>query len=159
MSRNIRVAIVCSLLSVFFSLIGFVANAASGNTLFFPIVSNQIVLEEYAQIEMPFNVLPGVEPLAEQGTTGAWYITVFRIDSGSANGAWIVRWAPGTQTTALRPLGSFQAVDPIVPGPISGARGSVACGRLDHKIYTFTWANGDTRRPALLVHRLNGDTC
>lgn len=106
-------------------------------------------------IAMPFNVLGGVEPIGVQDSTGAWFVSVFRLDSGSLNGTWIVTWREG-ETTA-RPIGQVgSAPAAIAPADTSltNSRGSIAVSFDRKQLYSIAWQDkeGGSRRPKLRLH-------
>lgn len=109
-------------------------------------------------LTLPFNVLGGVDPAAIQDSTGMWYISVFRIDSGSNNGMWIVSWREG-DTTAT-PIGLAAPAQPALfdtqDVPISNSRGVVAHNHNSTAGYVFAWLDreGGSRRPKLRIARI-----
>lgn len=159
MSKSTRIIAVLALCMVFAR----VTSSAFESATYLPNVPSQTVtLEPFARLAIPFHILPGVEPVAIQGSGGNWYIPVFRVDSDDLNGAWILIWSQGTEIAAIRGSGGVNLssfVEPIPDGPITPARGALVCGN-DHRIYHFSWdtAAGE-RTPELVVTRLVGDTC
>lgn len=115
-----------------------------------------------AELATPFNCLQGVDPNARQDASGDWYISVFRIDSGDLDGAWLLRWRQGktsfdvigqlTSASASSDSGdvSTQAV------PLASARGSLATTFDNRQLFYFAWQEtSNNRKPLLRIFRIN----
>lgn len=142
-----------------------VSFGAASNTVYVPMMREAratLSIEHVAQLPMPFSVLNGVEPIAVQTNSGIWLITVFRLSPASKVGQWIVQWDPRNNSVAeVAQLGanSLNGVQPV-DGPLSNARGALACS-IDGHVYHFSWfvQGNDQHNPLLNVHLINGDNC
>lgn len=103
---------------------------------------------------LPFNVLPGVSPEFVQDADFFWYFTVYRIDAGDQNGAYVLRWQYGDQVASIVQkvsdvpaiLGT-QAIDNLTP-----ARGTLAHDYDRQRLYFFGFNDTDNpRRPNIDV--------
>lgn len=131
-----------------------IAQAEQPHTIYLPLVAaapapSTPTPSSSIQITLPFTVLDADEPGAVY-KDGWWYFTGYRVDSGSLNGGWVLRWRPGEQLAeevvqySTEDLASPRSLEPL--GRYSPSRGSLVVGpdgTLTHWSYPST--TGRTR--------------
>ena len=108
------------------------------------------------EIFLPWHVLGGVEPIAVQDRSGTFFASVYRIDSGSNNGTWIVKWKKGDKTAvAIGATALFDAFDTAAL-PLTNSRGSIFVSYDRAVLYSIAWqdVSGGSRQPWLKIHRV-----